>query len=702
MNWEITKKLCSVAVLSGLAACGGGGGGGSPDLVNLTGTAGKGLLIGADVKAYEVRNGTLSSSTWATATTNSLGSYTLQGSPTSNPIVVVVTANSTTKMLDESQPQSDGTFKEVAAPTNLKLRSFVESLTTSDSVQVNPLTENAVALASNAQDSSTAKVGLTKNSLLAAKQYAQQLAPDGVNPFVAPLPAKVSDLSDEKAAKMGVMMAGLMQKASDESATCALQCQIEKLSKDVPMTLDASGKGSIDSAKADEMKAQKVAYLNAGKATLASKSDKLGTLSSTIDSAAAAAISTAQSSGIPTTTVAASEYEAINGVQGFVKTLRESFKTTEEKLKTAQTSLDTRYQKLTLQGLDYLSGIVGRAMTDCVKPTEFKCSASTGSQVTWTAIGSGWQGTYTTTEGYTIKGTVTGSLGQTSLSFSIENATVKSGTKTLVELPSFSLSGSAIVKDSFNEITAASLTMNGTAKAYDQSTDSNIVLTLGLSNIEASFSDTAASFSMKGGLSLASSKGDSLTGTMNISGVNRPIKEYGYTYTDGFITDISIALKASESSQGEMLALDVNGSRKLSDMTKARSSSNFETFNGSIGVGLAANTKVTATETRSIWEKLSTSVDLQSGSSKLRLTGDYSLASTSSDSKWCRWDQGAVLCTDTLTLSANDGTYTGVLKKSSSGTTADLYKGTATTGTKIGALTKNGMIQIDGKEYSLY
>lgn len=704
MEYSRIRILSAASLLALLAACGGGGSSG-PGTVSLSGTAGKGLLIGADVKAYEVVGGKKSSTVWASTTTNDVGAYELKGTQTSNPILVEVSAKTGTQMLDESKPKTDGTFEKVNV-TDLVLRSFVEKLTQNDTVQVNPLTESAVALAENAKDSSGAALGLTTNSLLAAKQFAQQMAPEGVNPFVAALPAKVADLSDGDVAKMTVMMAGLITSAS---TACDLKCQVQAFSKDVPMTVSADGKGVIESAKANAIAAKKLAALTAGQTTLANKPLELGALSGTVNSAASSAISTAQTSGITSSTITASEYTELNSVQAFVKALRESFKTTETKLKTAGESLDKKYQTLTIQGLEQLSGAVNLALSHCVKQDSFSCSKPSGSStdVTWTQVGSGWKGTGTS-NGYTFEGTVSGNMTSDAVSFSITNATIKSGTKTLVEMGSLTASGVATNKNSTtNETTAGTLNLTGNVKAYDATPNSDLTVTLGLSNAQASFDDTAKTFSMKGSLTLASNKNDALTGSLDISGVEQTLTQtwgtYNYTYTEDFIKRAVIELKATESSQGEILALNISGIKNLKDLSKAQSPSNPETFDVTASVALANNTTVSLNLVQPDAKTLTQSVTLQSGTSKLRLSGSLAEASALSNAKWCSNQSGIPLCTETLSLSVNDGSYTGVVKKSSDGAvTADLFKGSSTSGTKVGVITKQGMIEIDGKAYSLY
>lgn len=697
--------ISAASMLALLTACGGGGGGGTAS-VSLSGTAGKGLLIGADVKAYEVVGGKQSTTPWATTTTNNVGAYELKGSPSSNPIVVVVSAKTGTEMLDESQPQADGNFKKVPV-SNLVLRSFVEKLTSNDTVQVNPLTESAVAMASNAKDSSGGALGLTANGLLAAKQFALQIAPDGVNPFAATLPATKEDLKDEAVAKMAVMMAGLISSVSN---TCDLKCQVEALTKDVQLTVSAEGKGTIPSSTATALSQTKVSLLTTGQATLTSQSSVLGTVATnTLSTAASSAISAAQNTPIAVSTLTSAAYSDLNGVKGFVQTLRESFKTTETKLKTAQESLDSKYQKLTLQGLEQLSGAVNLALSHCVQENNFACAKPNGSttDVTWTKVGDGWKGTGKSSDGYSIEGIVSGTVSNTAVSFSMTNLTVKNGSKTLVEMSSLTASGTATKTDAKNnEVTAGILNLAGSVKAYDTTPGSDLTITLGLTDAQANFDDTLQSFGIKGSLSLASNKSDSLTGSLEISGVKQTLtRTWGntsYPYTEEFIKSAAIKLKATENSQGEVLAMDINGTRSLLDMSKARSTSNPETFDVTVNLSLSNNTKFSMNVAKLSATTLNQSVDLQSGTSKLRLSGSFADAGSYSADKWCTDEDGKILCASTLSLSVNGGEYTGIVKKSGGTVTADLYKGSGTSGSKIGVITNKGMIEIDGQSHSLY
>ena len=203
-------------------------------------------------------------------------------------------------------------------------------------------------------------------------------------------------------------------------------------------------------------------------------------------------------------------------------------------------------------------------------------------------------------------------------------------------------------------------------------------------------------------MSLASNKNDSLTGSLDVSGVKKSVVQYGYTYDQNLINKASITLKATESSTGEVMALSLSGTRDLPDYTTATNSSNFEKFNVSASLNLAQNTKVELSAIHQTWGTMSQSITLTSGTSKLSLYGQYTEGNNTSNDSWCNQESGAILCTKELTLIANDGTYTARVTQSNGTPSADLYKGSATSGTKIGVITNAGMIEVDGKSYSLY
>ncbi len=147
----IKKILFCSALLSTLLviSCGGGGGGSSSANVTIGGTGGKGLMGGATVSAYAVNSdGSVSTTALGTTTSSSsasnFGAYSLSIPPTSQPVIVQMTANSNTTMLDETNIVG-GVQQQVAAPAGMMLRSFVSSATSNNSsVSINPFTEMAV------------------------------------------------------------------------------------------------------------------------------------------------------------------------------------------------------------------------------------------------------------------------------------------------------------------------------------------------------------------------------------------------------------------------------------------------------------------------------------------------------------------------------------------------------------------------------
>ena len=191
--------LTGILLASSLIACGGGGGGGGggAQTVTLGGIAAKGILKGADVTAYEVINGqeTKVSST----TTDAEGSYSLDLPATNNTVIVAVTVNDNTTMLDESQ-LVNGVYKEVKAPAGLALRTAVEDASSDrTSVNANPFTEMAVTAAKSTGS-------FTKANLLAARAMVKQFI--GMDPELAlPIAPDATATADQR--KMMTLLTGL-------------------------------------------------------------------------------------------------------------------------------------------------------------------------------------------------------------------------------------------------------------------------------------------------------------------------------------------------------------------------------------------------------------------------------------------------------------------------------------------------------------
>jgi sugar lactone lactonase YvrE len=155
---ETRVRLTAILSLSLiLAACsgGGGGGGGTPPPPAMTtgtvaGVAGKGLLLNAIVNFYAVTNGAASTASLANVRTDSMTGAFTSPVTTSGPVLVTVTVDSSTQMLDELS----GTA--LAAPTGLVLHALLDSVTDQQSIAVTPLTEMAYDIALAASGGLTA------------------------------------------------------------------------------------------------------------------------------------------------------------------------------------------------------------------------------------------------------------------------------------------------------------------------------------------------------------------------------------------------------------------------------------------------------------------------------------------------------------------------------------------------------------------
>jgi hypothetical protein len=149
--------LAAILLAAGLAtACGGGdgnnGGGGTPPppppppppaTTTLTGTAAKGLLGNAIVTVTDVAaNGAAGTSVLATSRTDAQGRFTVNV-PGSGPIVVTVTTDAQSTMLDELGGVA------TPAPAGLVLRAALAGPTTVP-FAVTPLTEMAFGIANSA------------------------------------------------------------------------------------------------------------------------------------------------------------------------------------------------------------------------------------------------------------------------------------------------------------------------------------------------------------------------------------------------------------------------------------------------------------------------------------------------------------------------------------------------------------------------
>jgi hypothetical protein len=685
-------KLVSLvaAGLLALVGCGGGGGGGaSPSSVQLSGSAAKGILIGADVMVYSLAGGKKGSQPLATGTTLADGTYKLDVPLTNDPVVIEVKANASTTMLDETLPLVGGQYPAVKAPEGLTLRSFATDASKLTVVRVNALTEMAVAVAE-----STGTLSL--NSLIAGQETATKAAPEGVNPFTQVPAAKPADMDDNQL-KFALLNAGLL-KLVDTS--CDLQCQIKALSKDVQITMNADGRATYTKEVEAALNNKKAAVVNSGAKALVVNSEKQAAVTSLSQSVIAAA-NTAATNAKGGTTADPAVVVAANGLQGFVDAMREGFRVTETRLLKVEKELDERYKDVTLEGVSYIGNVLNEIEGACRKEGGVLVCSGTSNGFKWSPTpGVPYSFNLEPTDDITdtSKVTVVGSLTNDMDTLTINGRIVKDG-KELVTMTGIEIS---LLDKGDADFQA---TLNGTLKAMD---DKGLVVTLkfegvDMKSVPRSSITALADMTFKGGLTLEANNGDKLTGAIDLTmiEVTRQSANTGYQINDSFITSGTINLKAVTATTN-VLALDVSLVTSLPDYTKDESKENYETSEGTLKLALADNLFLTFTEKSATYDKVSQVATIKSGTSEVQLTAEYKEAPQGS-SGWCQYSGSAsgsiYRCASELKLkSTNANPYTATLTKGANGKTkGDVLLGS----TKVGEFV-NGVLKINGTEVSLY
>jgi sugar lactone lactonase YvrE len=129
----------------------------------VTGTAAKGLLLNAIVSFYPVTNGVVGSTAIASVRTDSkLGTFSSTVT-SSGPVVVAITVDSKSQMLDEISGAP------IAAPSGLALHCVFDSLTNLQPISVTPLTELAYDIAKASSGGlTTANIDAANNAVAEA------------------------------------------------------------------------------------------------------------------------------------------------------------------------------------------------------------------------------------------------------------------------------------------------------------------------------------------------------------------------------------------------------------------------------------------------------------------------------------------------------------------------------------------------------
>ena len=252
-----SSALAVAAVMGSLlSACGGGGGGpGASATVDISGVASKGLIKRGKVSAYGINaNGTKTDTPVAAAVnTDDNGGYTLKGVPAGTAVLIEITPDTNTKVIDEN------TGNEYSPSADFKLRAAINTVTGgTNTAIVTPYSEMAVtrALASTGGldkkniDLANQYVGDATGVVINSKDSAPQFAKDGKTPLNSTAAklvaiAKMADPNDKS-----------VDACKDKTALAdKTTCVINALSTAANGNLDSSaGLGKVLNDKLKEVK----------------------------------------------------------------------------------------------------------------------------------------------------------------------------------------------------------------------------------------------------------------------------------------------------------------------------------------------------------------------------------------------------------------------------------------------------------------
>ena len=150
----------------------------SPTTVDVNGSAAKGFLSNADVSVYSVSDG-MRNQLLARTSTDATGAFQIKTLPADvGPVLIEISANANTRMLDES-------MGDIAAPTKLVLRAAVPDIAQTDAIHVNVLSEIAAASVERAHK-------LNANTITAANNAVASEFLNGAS-VITTKPLKVSE-----------------------------------------------------------------------------------------------------------------------------------------------------------------------------------------------------------------------------------------------------------------------------------------------------------------------------------------------------------------------------------------------------------------------------------------------------------------------------------------------------------------------------
>jgi hypothetical protein len=639
------KLIVSTLAIASLVACGGGGGGtvAAPETFPVTGSAAKGILKSADVQAYELVAGTLVPYGSQT-TTDTSGAFSLTLTKTTNPVIIKITTNKNTKMLDETSAVN-GKYSEVDAPTDLVLRTMVPDLTAAADAQANPFTEMAIAGALAAKDSSGASVTLTKDVLLISKEAIKTQL--GINPFALKAVDADSTTATADQKKLMTLLTGVAKTAKDDSS-CSTTCQVKKFGSTAAILYDkTTGKGNFKDTTA-----------------MAAAANSLATKAATVMSPMVVTLPTfavVNDSDI----ASASEVVARDSFETFIRVMRDGATTAGKALDDSKTTVDKRTQGLTFNtakaGLDAFNA----ATANCRFPdTKLVCEG--------TGV-SGSDGSYKityTSGGYTNTATANGSVvdGVGTLSISGNSSVISSGNK----------AGDLEVTAKLTGLTSAntspdSVMLNVSLTGYDDVNVKPVIVKLTDLIVKANRTTKAASVS--GSLSISNSYNDKLSGTVSVDFV-------GLGADSSSLQAYPKSASLNVTGYGDdktLIALDLGATIDYTSFKPwlAESSSNPSIATAIVKLDLVNDgVKLDITANKTGFQKGDLKVIFKSGVNSITAT-------TSQGSKQLDFTSSSGDFTATLT-EASDGTKTGVIKQGS---------------VQVGTI-EGGMIKVNGQELS--
>ena len=218
--------------------------------ITIYGTASKGILQGAIVQVSSVPKSITSPVPIGIATnTKTDGSFAIGSiQNSSDPLLISITSNSSTKMLDETKEPVNGLFPLAlhAPPIGFRLRTLIPNSMVSQITNISPLTEFATMLAASATK------GTSTNNINLSRMYLINTL-NGLDPFFTkPVNGNVTILNNDQQ-KLMLLLIALQKRANDlvsNGNTCkinnvsdlsGLTCLMKEISEFAVMNVSTSG-----------------------------------------------------------------------------------------------------------------------------------------------------------------------------------------------------------------------------------------------------------------------------------------------------------------------------------------------------------------------------------------------------------------------------------------------------------------------------